>query len=399
MHVKFRLGSFNGGYRGLLRSSRVPPFMAGDVHSACYAGEDLVIGDGMLGRVYRITHDYRIKWEVPARGPEAVEYNPDLDTVLVYASGRLLELNASTGQILHELTGFKGKGELKGVPPYSVVSYDAIDPSTFYVPVGGSIYKANWNGDVLYEYKGLTRAGSASLFAGSSYIFAGRPEKEYGADANLLIADLNGNEIRSIEWLNEDKIKFRLPFPAPWARWLSNRMFAVGSGYAFGYALGMTYVFSFNQLKYYFPTQSNPVASSGQDPDLLFLSWDWGGFEVDLKEWESFSEPRNIGIWGKKVLNKGEEVASPPIPAWGFEELQFAIRTSGRVSAKLEEASFSYNSPVLINTSSWDGGWAEIESAEVNGIKLIYTSAVGSAFRLRVVAQEDATVDAWVNLR
>jgi len=399
MRVKFRLGSFNGGYRGSLALSRRPPFMAGDVHSATYAGDDLVIGDGMLGRVYRITHDYKIKWEIPARGPEAVEYNPDLDTILVYAKGRVLEVNALDGKITHELTSLKGKGALQGVPPYAVISYEAIDPSTFYLPVGGSVCRANWNGDVLYEYKGLLRAGSASLFAGSSYIFAGRPENEYGADANLLIADLNGNEVRSVEWLNNDLIKFRFPFPAPWARWLSNRMFAIGSGYALGYALGITYVFSFNQLKYYFPTQSNPVASSGQDPDLMFLSWDWGGFEVDLKEWDNFVEPRNLGIWGKRPLKQGEEITSPPIPAWGFDEVQVAVRSTGRTDIKVEEASFSYSSPVLINTTSWDGGWMEVEGGEVNGNKVFSMSGVGSAYRIRATAKEDASVDLWVNLK
>ncbi len=192
-----------------------------------------------------------------------------------------------------------------------MISYDLIDPSSFYIPGGSSIYHVNWDGNPLYEYKGLSRAGSASLFAGSSYIFAGRPEKEYGADTNLLVADFDGNEVRALEWFNNDSIKFRLPFPAPWARWLSNRMFGVGSGYAFGYSLGMTYVFSFNQLKYYFPTQSNPIASSDADPDLIFLSWDWGGIEVDLKEWESQSRPRNIGLWTNSGIKEGEELYSP----------------------------------------------------------------------------------------
>jgi len=395
--VGFRIGSFNGGYSGRLTSSRKPPYIAGDIHSAVYhSSDDLIVGDGMLGSIYRVSHDYDIIWEVSrVPGPEAVDYNPDRDTVLVYWEGGVLELSGENGKVLHRLSS-TSLGTIPPPPPYAVISYDCLDPETFYLPVGSSVWKVDWNGNVLAAYGGMKKASSASFFAGSSYIWAGRPEREYGADTNLLLADLDGNEIKALDWASDGKVKFRFPFPAPWARWLNNRMFALGSGYAFGYALGSTYVFSFNYLKYYFPTQSNPVASSLNDPDMVFLSWDWGGYEVDLREWNNEVEPRTWGLWSGEELRG--VMYSSPIPTMGFEQAEIAIRSSGNVDVSLEQASMSYNSPVLIGSYSWDGTWVELERQTVSGFKAISLPTLGMFYRV-VVRSEDAIVSAWVDLR
>ncbi|GEM_PF-4551590 len=409
---------------------REPPHLIGDVTVAKYNGDGKIIfvGDCHLPcRVFAITRDYNIIWSKEGIDARGLDYSIVKNTLLIYQFARLprqehriIELDASTGKLLHKLnsTSLGPIGNPIAATGIGCVSYHPEDHDKFWIVDSEhhTVYCSDWAGNVYYQFGTYNKPGDTGILLQTpisqigmynqptdSKILLQNPayvSPAIGHFGAILISDWANHRILNFSLKGE--IHHVLPFPYPYATYVNetNCVAVFNGGNPTGGWYGVFLLGDSNTPvpRFYIPMNTNMVISHPKIPFRFLLAWDCSLYEIDFRD-KIYREvpsapPIQCCLFTNTKVTHNNHICSPPVVDWFRPNKTFIIKPTEDGRVFIEAARFT------ALDGNWDGGWEIIKTVNLkkDTVRPIFLPQPLGICRIKVELYSDGNVDGYVCL-